>query len=186
MFGEVIFLQPFGFFGGGTIGNVLNQWAQAGLFTYVLPFLLIFALIFGILARSNIFGDNKSINAIISLSVALLSLQFEIVPLFFAEIFPRLGVGLALILVALIVLGMFMEKSQTRIMFGFGAVVAIVIFIQTAGALGWSSSFWWRENWLNIIVVIAILSGMGAIINSVGPKKDTVPDSPLARALSGN
>ena len=42
-----VFLQSFGFFGGG-FGNLLSQLEQLGFFSYVLPFLLIFALVFGI------------------------------------------------------------------------------------------------------------------------------------------
>src|SRR3989338_4351196 len=103
MFEEVIFLQSFGFF-GGSFGNVLSQWEQLGVFSYVLPFLLIFALIFGILQKVNIFGgaqgqSNKGINGVIAVSTALMALQFNFVPLFFRDIFPKLGVGLTVILI---------------------------------------------------------------------------------------
>ena len=95
-----VMLASHGFFGGGyyggSIGNVLAYWEQAGFFSYVLPFLLIFALVYGILTRTQIFKDNRAVNGILALTVGLLALQFDFVPVFFSEIFPRLGVALAL------------------------------------------------------------------------------------------
>ena len=75
-------------FEGGTIGDFLSVWEQAGFFSYLLPFLLIFALVFGILTQIQLFRENKAINAIIALVVGLISLQFPMVPQFFSEIFP--------------------------------------------------------------------------------------------------
>ena len=60
--------------------------------------MLIFALVFGILIKTQIFKDNKAVNGIIALAVAFMALQFDFVPTFFAQIFPRLGIGLAIIL----------------------------------------------------------------------------------------
>ena len=77
----MMFLQSFGFY-GGSIGNLLAQWEQIGMFSYILPFLLLFALIFGILSRIKIF-DNKSLNTVISLAVSLMALQYDYVPRFF-------------------------------------------------------------------------------------------------------
>ncbi|MEK6827230.1 MAG: hypothetical protein AABX99_01980 [Nanoarchaeota archaeon] len=98
MFKEMIFLQSASAFPSGVLGDLLAKWEQAGFFSYLLPFLLIFALIFGILLKLNIFKDNKMVNGIIALSVSLMSLQFGFVPDFFSQIFPRVGVGLAIIL----------------------------------------------------------------------------------------
>src|SRR3990167_5223415 len=101
MFNGVIFLATYGF-NGGTFGNLLSQWEQLGVFSYVLPFLLIFALVFGILMRTKIFEENKGINGIIALSTALMALQFNFVPIFFSDIFPKLGIGISVILAGII------------------------------------------------------------------------------------
>ena len=45
---SILFYQAGGFF-GYSIGDVLNRWADLGVFAYVLPFLMIFALVYGIL-----------------------------------------------------------------------------------------------------------------------------------------
>ena len=69
------------------IGVILQQWADLGIFFYVLPFLLVFALVYAILYKINIMGgepnDNRGVYSIIALAIALLSLQFDTVPIFF-------------------------------------------------------------------------------------------------------
>ena len=44
-----------------TITNILNTWADLGVFAYVLPFLMIFAVVFGILSKTEILGKNKGV-----------------------------------------------------------------------------------------------------------------------------
>ena len=88
-----------------TIPEILNQWAALGIFDYVIPFLLIFAVVVAILQKSNVLGDNKTVQAIVALSIGLLSIQFGFVQSFFRELFPRFGIGLSIFLVLLILNG---------------------------------------------------------------------------------
>ncbi len=168
-----VMLAWYGAFEGGTIGNMLSQWEQAGFFSYLLPFLLIFALIFGLLTRIDIFKDNKSVNAIIALVVGLMALQFGFVSQFFSEIFPKLGIGLAILLVVIIILGIFMPKESwiTYATFGVGVVILIIIIAKTAGAVGWTTGYWWQENWPTLVGVAFILAVIGIIVASSKPKK---------------
>ena len=98
------FLISYTSFGGGGIGNLLSNLEQQGVFQYLLPFLLIFTLVFGILSKINVFGTqrNQVINGVISLVVGLMALQFNAVSIFFSELFPRVGIALSIILVLLI------------------------------------------------------------------------------------
>jgi hypothetical protein len=174
MFKEMIFLQSASVFPTGFIGELFSKWEQAGFFSYLLPFLLIFALVFGILTRTQIFKDNKMVNGIIALSVSLMSLQFDFVPTFFAQIFPRVGVGLAIILGILIIVGLFIDSKSNvinYILLGIGVIIIGLIVIQSAGALGWSSGEWWSENWQMVIGAIFLLILVGVIIGS-GSKSD--------------
>ena len=95
-----------------TIADILNQWQTAGVFDYILPFLLIFSVVFGILASTNILGKQKGVNVIVSLVVGLLALRLGFVQLFFAQIFPRLGVGIGVILALLILAVLFVNKLK--------------------------------------------------------------------------
>lgn len=168
---ESLFLQTAGFFGGG-VGDLLAQWEQAGIFSYVLPFLVLFALVFGILSQMQLFRDNKAINSIIALAVALMALQFDFVPRFFSEIFPRLGIGIAVILVLLILVGMFMDPDEKGLMLtlvGVGVVVFIVVFVNTSNALGWVGGDWrsWVSEWLWLfLAIVAVI-----IIVAAGNRK---------------
>jgi len=135
--------------GTNFFGDALFTLEQAGLFSYILPLLLIFALVYGILSKLKVFEDNKSINGIIAISVALMSLQFNVVNVFFAQLFPKLGVGLAIILALLLVVGLFIpkEKWAVYVIMGVSAVVFVIVLVNTAADVGWSSGYWWYENW---------------------------------------
>ncbi len=169
-----VMLASYTYFEGSGIGNMLSVWNQAGFFTYLLPFLLIFALIFGILNQIHLFKENKAINGIIALVVGLLALQSPMVSQFFSEIFPRLGIGLSILLVLLILVGMFVDSSKTGIMvtlLGIGAVITVVVLVQTAGAVGWSSGYWWQDNWETVAGVVFILIAVAVIVGGSSPKE---------------
>ncbi len=180
MLDKILTLQFGGYGGyyGGTFGELLFQLEQAGFFSYVLPFLLIFALVFGILTRTQIFKDNKAINGVIALVVGLLSLKFDFVPIFFSEIFPRLGIGLAIILALLILAGLFFDPKNKLVNYSLlavGVIVFLVVLIQTAGWVGWTSGFLLYDNWPRIVMIIIVIALLGFVINSMGPKKKWPP-----------
>ena len=172
----------------GTIKDVFSQWEQFGFFDYILPFLLIFALVFGILTKTRIFEKNKAINAIIALAVGLMALQFGFVSQFFSEILPRLGIGLMVILIILILVGLFLNpknKGMMGLMFAIGMIIIIVILVKTAGAFGWTWNFW-QENLPLVVGIVIILAILGIIIAASskwerGPQSESI----LSRALRG-
>jgi len=160
-------------FPSGALGDLLNKWQEAGFFSYLLPFLLLFALIFGILTRIKIFKDNKVVNGIIALSVALIALQFSFVPDFFSQIFPRVGVGLAIILAIMIVVGLFADPDSALInyvLLGVGVITVGVVIIQSAGAVGWESGQWWQQNWAIVVGAVVMFILVAVIIGSSGSK----------------
>jgi len=154
-----------------TITEVLNSWNQLGVFSYVLPFLLIFSVVFAILDKTKLLSsadnDNRPITAIIAVSMALLSLQFDFVSNFFAVIFPRFGVGLSLFLVVLIFLGFFSPSGDFSKHSWVGYVIGIGVFIWSlsswgswsgdAGFGGWFVEYIWSIAVLGIIVAAIVL-----------------------------
>jgi len=186
---SLTFLAPFGFY-GGDIGNFLLQLEQLGVFSFLLPFLIIFALVFGILSRINIFEDNKAINGIISLSVGLMALQFGFVSNFFSELFPRFGIGLAIILVFLVFLGLFMDpesKLMNTVMLIVGALIVVFILIESALFSGTSFGFFISQYAFLIVLGIIFLGVIIAVIASAGKDGGGYRrgESPLERALRG-
>ena len=95
-----------------TTSEIINQLNNIGFFSYVIPFLLIFAVVYAILEKSKLLGDNNAIKVIISIAIGLLALQFNTVSYFFANIFPKFGVGLAIFLVIIIFLSFFYYKDN--------------------------------------------------------------------------
>ena len=174
MVGEFVF-AAIGPYYGGSIQSILQQWEQIGVFAYLLPFLMIFALIFVILNSIKIFKDNRGVNAVIAIAVGLMALQFQFVPVFFSEIFPRLGVGLAVILALLILVGMFVDPNKPGIMYvllGIAAVTFVVVLYNTAGELGWSLGYTFQQYFGEIVALIILLVGIGVVVgatNRVAP-----------------
>ncbi|HRZ85862.1 MAG TPA: hypothetical protein P5277_03715 [Candidatus Paceibacterota bacterium] len=161
-----------------SIGVILQQWADMDIFYYVIPFLLIFALVFAILQKVKIMGgdeeDNRRISAVIAISVALLSLQFDQVSIFFAILFPKLGVGLAVLLTVIIILGVFIDyrKSQGAyyIFLIIGGVVGAVILLSTLSDYSWYTGSFFQDNMSAIVAGIILIIFVGAVITS--GKKD--------------
>jgi hypothetical protein len=159
-------------YSGGAMGDMFAKWEQAGVFSYMLPFLLIFAVVFGILTQTKIFQENKSINGIIALVVSLMALQFSIVSQFFSEIFPRLGIGLVVILIVMILLGMFAPDRTwvTYTFFTIAAIVLVVILSNVFGVFGWgfgNINILWDELLPFIVLIVLLLI---IVLGSIKPK----------------
>jgi len=168
-------MASYTYFDGTFIGDMLTQWNNAGFFQYLLPFLLIFALVFGILDRIGLFKTNKSISPIIALVVGLMALQFPMVSQFFAELFPRLGIALSIILIIMILLGLFLNSEGDSdpvkwVLLSTAAIILVIVLVKTAGALGWSSGWWWSDNWPVVAGVVIILAAIGIIVGASSDK----------------
>lgn len=162
MLERMIFLQA-----APSFDDMFIQLEQAGAFRYILPFLFIFSLVYGILIKTKIFEDNKGINLIISLAVALMALQTDYVSNFFAIISPMLGVGLVILLVALIFLGLVAPKQDwiIYVVFGVGAITLVSILLGVAQETG----SWWYDWWvawkfwiifgITVIIIWATVTG---------------------------
>lgn len=174
-----LFLQFGGFYGGG-VGNILSYWEQAGIFSYVLPFLLIFAIVFGVLTKARFFSD-RTINAVLALVIGLLALQFDFVPVFFSEIFPRVGVGLSVLLALLVLSGLFLDpesKHLNWILLGAAFVIFLIVLFQTFEWVGWVPGFWLYDlvyNWPGIFAIIVFLVIIGVVVSS-GKERKGFPD----------
>lgn len=181
MLDKLVMLASYGYYEGGAIGSFLDSLGQAGFFSYLLPFLLIFALVFGILSRLKLFEETKMVNGLIALAVGLLSLQFDFVPVFFSEIFPRIGIGLAIILAILIIMGLFIPKATwvPYVLFGVSAVIVIVILVQSGDIFGGGIGYWFADYWPLIVGLVFIVVLVAAIVGSSSGKTNTEVPGPF-------
>ena len=142
---------------------LFNQW---GGFSYVIPFLLIFAVVFAILQKTKILGENRTIEAIVAIAIGMLALLNDHVPIFFSNIFPKFGIGLAVFLVLIILIGFFHTdegKATSAIKWiGWVTGIGVVLWALTSWnywtglddfGLGW----WLREYFWSLIILAGII-----------------------------
>ena len=170
------------------IGVILQQLADFGFFFYVLPFFLIFALVYAILYKVNFMGgtepaDNKVVYAVIAIAVSLLSLQFDSVPIFFQIIFPKLGIGLSILLMFMILAGLFVDFTKKSgsavIFFGVASVLAIIILMTSFNDYTWWTGSWWQENISAIVAGIIIIVFVGIVVGAGKPSKPDLAPWPI-------
>ncbi|MFA5857048.1 MAG: hypothetical protein WC867_06815 [Candidatus Pacearchaeota archaeon] len=152
---------------GYSITEILNEWEQFGVFAYVLPFLLIFAIVFGILNKSKLLGENKGVQATIGLAVGLLSLQFNMVTNFYSIIFPHFGIGIAVLLISIILVGISGDKIpwMPKFLFWIGAIIALVVILFSFSDYNWfGGNFLWANSMSSIIAGILIIAAIAFIV----------------------
>tara|TARA_Y100000310_G_scaffold286519_1_gene310787 strand:- start:15010 stop:15588 length:579 start_codon:yes stop_codon:yes gene_type:complete len=165
-------------YGSISIAEVLNIWNDLGVFSYVLPFLLIFSVVFAILEKTELLGKNRTIAAIISSSIGLLALQFDYVPEFFSIVFPRFGVALSLFLVTVILIGFFHhEQGKDK----FNKFLAPIGWVTGIGVVIWSLSEYdqwlsyggfggWFEDNIWTIIILGVIIAVIVIVASTDEK----------------
>lgn len=150
-------------FAGLSFGDLLRAADQADIFYYVLPFLLVFALIYGILTKSKLLGENKGVNIILSLTLGLLSLVGNYFPNFIQAMSPKLAIGLSLLLAVMILLGLFIDDNHkwiTNIFITVGLIAFVVIAYSSMSDYGFSGSWAWNQ-YAPAVITVAII---GAIV----------------------
>lgn len=161
-FGSSLFLATF------SIQEMFYEWQGAGVFDFLLPALLIFAVVFGILTSTNILGGQRGINFVVAISVALLAMQYGFVSDFFSLIFPNLGIALAILLAVLIMVGVFVGEENRRTWFnilGYGALgIGIIIAIVTLNQVDWFGSSWWYNNWVSVLWIVILILVLGPLV----------------------
>ncbi|PIN77233.1 hypothetical protein COV15_02710 [Candidatus Woesearchaeota archaeon CG10_big_fil_rev_8_21_14_0_10_34_12] len=152
---------------------------------YILPFLLVFTLLFAILEKSKILGDGKKqINAIVSLVIALLTVSFSYATGIIVKMMPFLAVVGVIILVFMILFGLFISGKE-----GFempkwmkGALSAVIVI---AGILFiiWATGQWDAlfgsfssspTFWMNALFIVVIIAAIVIVLfpNIGGGKKE--------------
>ena len=167
MFSKFAFMQFFSLY------DLYAQWESAGVFDFLLPVLLIFAVVFGILTQTKVLGEHRGVNFIIAAVVALLAMRLSIVSEFFALLFPGLGIGVAVLVVILIMAGLFMSdanyKTWLPTFFWSGIVIGLIIVVSVLNDFAWFGSFWWQQNWISIVWIVALVV---ILLPLLMPKKD--------------
>ena len=153
-----------------TIADMMNQWAAAGVFDYVLPFLLVFAVVFGILNTIGFGGKHKGVQVIIAVVLGALALQFNYLGDFLKVMAPNLGIGVSVNLGILILVGLFIPADERRYWFwGLGAIgfiIAVIIIVNTFDTLGYSNMYYY--DYAGYIIGAVLLLGLIIAVGASG------------------
>ena len=160
---------------------VLNTFFTEG----VLPFLLIFVLIFAILQKSKLLGEGKSqIDSLIALAVALILISAEGPRTIVVGLMPWLSVGVAVMLVFLILYGfvggdLSGSNAPGWMKWTFGVLagiftIGVVLYVTGLGEIvsGWFEGAG-DSNWLmnSVVIVLVIVAMVVAVRGGNGSGK---------------
>jgi len=161
---------------------------ELGFYDFVLPFLFVFAVVYGLLAKADLFGgQNSRISALLGLIVAFFAVGYigPSMAGFFSSLFGGATIFLAGILVIVLLFAMAGFKMPEalgafggRWGLGIGAllivVIGIIVFITATGTL--ITGIELNENAIAaIFVVIVIIVAMMFVVGEKGPKQAQAP-----------
>tara|TARA_Y100000310_G_scaffold286519_1_gene310788 strand:- start:15646 stop:16161 length:516 start_codon:yes stop_codon:yes gene_type:complete len=153
----------------------------------ILPFLLVFVVVFAILQKSKLLGEGKEqIDALVALVIGLILIGVPGPREIVVGLMPWLAVGIAVILVFLILYGFVvgdLSGNKTPKWLKNGAAALAGVF--TVGILLYVSGLWevlfdWlsissnNDVWMSIVIIALVIGVMAIVINS--SKKDKEKD----------
>lgn len=159
---------------------------QHWIFTkFALPFLLIFFIVFAVLEKTKIFGDEKKqLNALISFIIALIFVGAIYPKIVVANLILFLTVALVVVFVVLILLGFvfgdikegFRPDKWMKLVLGVLIAVAVVIAVFWATGIEWGvfsllfKQSWSSALWINVFFVVVIAAALALILKSTKGK----------------
>lgn len=147
----------------------------------LLPFILIFTLVFAMLQKSKVLGDGKKqIDAIVALVIGLIVVSFANAVGIILQLIPFLAVCLVIILVFLVMWGSVFEAGKfsvhKNVQWALGGVFAIAVIIAVlifTGAWTYIMNLFTGgsgSDWVTNIVIILVLIGVVAAVLAGSPK----------------
>lgn len=163
---------------------ILEKILQADLLVkFVYPFLLIFFILFAILEKTKILGEDKAqLNALISFVVSFIFVSFAFPKIILGNLMIFLSLAIVIILIVLLLWGFIMggdsldifEKSEKW----FKILIAVVIVIAVIIAVFWASGLnsgvidflfnqsWSKSFWTSIFFFVVVAIALAVVIKS--------------------
>jgi len=152
----------------------------------ILPFLLVFVLIFALLQKSKLLGEGKSqIDALLSLAVALILIAIPTPRDIIVSLIPWMAVALVVLFIVLVIYGLGGDYDKTtkalKIPSWFSksvlvaAIVFVVVLVLTVTG-GWTYIWGWVNDGSSILGNVLIIIVIGAAL-WVALRKDSGNDN---------
>ncbi len=151
----------------------------------ILPFILVFTVVFAILQKSQILGKGKKqIDAIVSLSIGLIVISYANAVGIISDLMPFLAVSTVTILVFLILYGMVFKegefeigKSAKKVFGGLAAVAVIIAVLIVTGTWDYIKSNWFGGEAqsaiiTNIIFFVILIIAIAIVLSPVKKSED--------------
>ncbi len=167
-----------------TAPEFLIQMEQFGLLDAVLPFILIFAVIFTVLRKTSVLGDKKNIHMLVALVISLLVIMPHVLGTYppgqdvvniINTALPNVSLVIVIIVAALILVGIFIPNfSMGGGVGGFLAIASLGVVIYIFGVSGgwWGSSslgFLSNPDLQVLIVIVLVFALVIFLITSESP-----------------
>jgi len=145
---------------------------------FILPFALIFFVIFGILEKTKVLGENRQLNALVAFVIGLIFTGFAYPKLVVTNMILFLTVAVIIMFVGLMLWG-FVSQGEVKldrewIKWGFGLGIFGVVGIAVIWATGGTSSFIYKFLFssdvfgnamiINVIFVVAIAAVLATVL----------------------
>ena len=148
----------------------------------LLPFLLVFVLVFAILQKSKILGEGKAqIDSLVAMVVGLLLIGVKQPREIIVGIMPWMAVGIAVILTFLILYG-FVAGDLTKAPDWMKATFGILAGLFTLGVVVYVTGLhnivaeWFTGGstgqWSNVVMILLVIGAMVVAVFSGKKKKD--------------
>lgn len=141
---------------------------------YILPFLLVFVILFGVLEKTKIFGDDKKqVNALTSFIIALIFVGFVLPKQIVTNLVLYFSIALVIILIFMILFGFVSSdkdgfKPMAWMKWVFGILIGITLLVAVfwaSGSLDFIINFlfyqsWSKTFWMNVLFIVIIIAAI--------------------------
>jgi len=146
----------------------------------IYPFLLVFVLIFAILQKTKLLGEDKrQVDALVSLAIALIVVAFGWATGIIVNLMPWLAIGVVVLLVFLVLYGFVASndeggfKLHKNLKIGLGVIIGIFVIIAIIVATGYWDTVYdslmggeINDIWSNILLIAIIVGALAVAIFS--------------------
>ncbi|MBU3906988.1 MAG: hypothetical protein KKA64_01925 [Nanoarchaeota archaeon] len=153
---------------------------------FILPFLLIFAVVFAVLEKTKIFGeDKKQLNAIVAFVVGLIFVGVAYPKQVVGNMILFLTVSLIIVLVFLMLYGFVASdlkdgyKAEGWMKWAFLIIISVAVIGAVIWATGFKSEFfdilfgqsWSTSFWTNFLFVVVIVVAVAVVLKGAAKKE---------------